>query len=79
MIIFFMDKKTYSPIALSILIFALIAAGIPTTFENVYGQGEDQNTGGGGITNGTSEHENTGGTTEGGGGDTEGETDGEES
>ena len=50
MIIYFMDLKIYSTIALSILVFALIA-GIATTFENVYGQGEDENTGG--TTNGT--------------------------
>ena len=45
-----MDLKIYSTIALSILVFALIA-GIATTFENVYAQGEDENTGG--TTNGT--------------------------
>ena len=45
-----MDLKIYSTIALSILVFALIA-GIATTFENVYAQGEDENTGG--STNGT--------------------------
>jgi len=59
-----MNLKIHSTISLSILAFALIAAGIPTAFDNVYAQGE------GDDTDGTSEGE--GGLTEGGSGNTTG-------
>ena len=62
-----MDLKIYSRIALSILVFALIA-GIATTFENVYAQGEDENTGV--TTNGTTGRDTGEATDETDGGDT---------
>jgi hypothetical protein len=64
-----MNLKIHSTITLSILTFALIAAGIPSAFDNVYAQGEGEDTGG---TTGSE-----GGLTEGGGNTTDGTSEGD--